>query len=86
MSEIYMGALPFGADEKWIRSLVAPYGKVIAIELHADWKEPRHEPFAVVTLESANVEALVNDLDGRKTGFTHLRVHRRVKLPVESRW
>lgn len=81
MTTIFISSLPFRADEGFIRELFSPYGKVVSIELHADWVNPTHEPYAHVELDTPDAKRAVDELDGRKFGQNHIRVHERVVLP-----
>jgi hypothetical protein len=74
---IYISSLPFRADEGFIRNLFGPFGRVHAVDLHADWVKPTFEPYAHVTMELDDVGPIVDALDGRKIGRTYIRVHRR---------
>ncbi|MCP3869304.1 MAG: RNA-binding protein [Gammaproteobacteria bacterium] len=84
MATIYISSLPFRADETFIRNLFSPYGDVLSIDLHADWVNPTHEPYAYVELETPDPESAVDALDGQKFGQNHIRVHRRVELQAHS--
>ena len=77
METIYISSLPFRADEKYIRELFAPHGTVRSVELHADWVDPKYEPYALVEVETDDVKKVVDALDGRKIGRTYIRVHKR---------
>jgi len=77
METIYVSSLPFRADEGFIRNLFGPFGKVQAVDLHADWVTPTFEPYAHVKMEIDDVGPVVDALDGRKIGRTYIRVHRR---------
>ncbi len=74
---IYISSLPFGANEARIRALFNPFGRVHGVELHADWIRPTYEPYALVEMESEDIEGLVEALDGLKIGRTYIRVHKR---------
>jgi RNA recognition motif-containing protein len=52
MSTIFISSLPFRADEAFIRDLFSPYGRVVSVDLHADWVNPTHEPYAYVDLDA----------------------------------
>lgn len=77
MAKIYISSLPFKADEKYIRDLFAPFADVLGVEMHADWINPTFEPYALVEVETENVDKIVESLDGRKIGRTYIRVHRK---------
>ena len=81
MVTIFISSLPFRADVAFIRDLFSPYGQVVSIDLHADWVNPTHEPYAYVELEAADAEPAIDALDGQKFGQNHIRVHERVTLP-----
>jgi len=80
MATIFISSLPFRADEGFIRDLFTPFGKVAAVELHADWVNPTYEPYAYVELETPDCKTAVDSLDGQKFGQNHIRVHERVIL------
>jgi RNA recognition motif-containing protein len=84
MPTIFISSLPFRADENFIRNLFSDYGKVVSVELHADWVNPTHEPYAYVELDTTNPELAVNALDGQKFGQNHIRVHQRVYAPTRG--
>jgi len=84
MVTIFISSLPFRADAAFIRDLFSPYGRVISIDLHADWVNPTHEPYAYVELEATDPKAAVDALDGQKFGQNHIRVHERVTLPSRN--
>ena len=84
MTTLFISSLPFRADEAFIRDLFGPYGKVLSVELHADWVNPTHEPYAFVDLDAPDPERAVDALDGQKFGQNHIRVHERVILPART--
>lgn len=81
MSVLFIGALPFKADEKRILDLIFPYGIIDdprggthrAVQIFADWANPSFEPYALVRVKQ--VDRAIAELDGLKIGSTHLRVH-----------
>ena len=81
MTTVFVSSLPFRADEGFIRKLFEPYGRVINIDLHADWVNPAYEPFAYVELDIDDLAQVVDELDGQKFGQNHIRVHQRVPAP-----
>lgn len=84
MTTLFIGNLPFQADEAFVRGLLEPYGRVGTVELHADWVDPRQEPCAYAQLAAADADQVVLALDGKAFGHTHIRVHRRVALTAEG--
>ena len=81
---IFVSSLPFRADEGFIRKLFSPHGTVVSVDLHADWVNPTHEPYAYVELDSPDPKSAVEALDGQKFGQNHIRVHERVVLPTRA--
>jgi RNA recognition motif-containing protein len=84
MTTIFISSLPFRADEAFIRELFSPFGKVVSVELHADWVNPTYEPFAYVELDAPDPMPAVDALDGKKYGQNHIRVHERVTVPTRA--
>jgi RNA recognition motif-containing protein len=85
MAKIFISSLPFGADESFVRNLFEPFGQASKIELHADWVHPTYEPFAHVELAAEHVARAIDELDGKKFGQNHIRVHEHVELPASAR-
>jgi len=81
MATIFISSLPFQADEAFIRKLFEPYGKVLSVDLHADWVNPTREPYAHVELDTPDPKGAVDALDGQKFRQNHIRVHPLVKVP-----
>lgn len=84
MTTIFISSLPFRADEAFIRELFSPFGKVICVDLHADWVNPTHEPYAYVELDAPDPGPAVEKLDGMKFGQNHIRVHERAISPKRT--
>lgn len=84
MKTIFISSLPFRADEEFIRNLFSPFGKVVSVDLHADWVSPTYEPYAYVELDAPDPKPAVDALDGQKFGQNHIRVHERVVLPTRT--
>lgn len=80
MVAIFIGSLPFQANEAFIRGLFSPFGRVVSVDLHADWANPTHEPYACVDLDVSDPSLAIDALDGQKFGQNHIRVHKRVIL------
>jgi len=70
MATIFISSLPFRADEAFIRNLFSPYGRVVSVDLHADWVNPTHEPYAYVDLETSDPKLAVDALDGKNLART----------------
>ncbi|MBT3185533.1 MAG: RNA-binding protein [Nitrospina sp.] len=87
--KIFVSSLPFQSSEKSLCDIFSPFGKVENVELHADWETPTYEPYAYVTFSCDNmsdkVSRVVDELDGKKIGSTHIRVHKAVNINCEER-
>lgn len=77
MAEIFVGALPFRMTEDELKQAFRDFGPIRSIEIHADWVDPRFEPYAHIDLEKA--EDAIEAMDGKKIRSNHLRVHMRNK-------
>ena len=73
METLYVSALPFQANEKTIRQLFSEIGQIGTVQVFADWENPTHEPYALVEVDDAL--KTIREMDGKKIGYTHLRVH-----------
>lgn len=70
---IFIGALPYNTEAKTLEPLLAPFGLLSPVEVHADWNQPKHEPYALAKVK--NYEEAILQLDGHKIGAHYLRVH-----------
>lgn len=73
MKTLYIGALPYKTDAEGLQKLLAPFELVGPVNVHADWENPTHEPYALAQVVKA--DQAVEALDGYKIGSAHLRVH-----------
>lgn len=80
----FVGSIPFRSDETFLRDLFKPFGTVEEVRVVADWVKPTCEPHAYVTMQVADPEKAVTELDGRKFGRLYLRVHKNVTLAPEK--
>lgn len=84
MATIYISSLPFKTDEAFIHNLFSPFGRVVSVALHADWVNPTFEPYAHVELETLDPQSAIFELDGKKFGQHHIRVHQRTIVPSNN--
>lgn len=72
---IYVGNLPFTANEQQIRDLFSQYGTVQAVKLVSDRDTGRPRGFAFVEMEASSAEAAIKALDGSNFGGRNLKVN-----------
>ena len=73
--KLYVGNLPFTANEDEIRSLFADFGAVVDLHIPMDRETGRPRGFAFVTLSTREFgEAAINSLDGQDMGGRSLRI------------
>lgn len=73
---LFMGNLPYEANEASIRRLLAPYGEVKAVDLVGDRVNGVFRGFGFVKLEAEDIQALLEALDGKPVGRQALIVHK----------
>ena len=75
MTTIYVGNLPFSANEADIRVLFERYGKVDSIKLVNDRETGRPRGFGFVEMPSAETQAAIGALNGYEMDGRALRVN-----------
>lgn len=75
MKSIYVGNLPFSANEDEIRELFASYGDVDSVNLITDRETGRPRGFGFVKMEGASADNAIRELDGKDFGGRNLRVN-----------
>ena len=75
MSKIFVGNLPFSADEAAVRTLFAQHGTVdsVALILDRDTAQPRG--FAFVEMPSTDAARAIQSLNGQDMGGRALKVN-----------
>lgn len=75
MSKIYVGNLPFSADEAAVRTLFAQHGTVdsVALILERDTGQPRG--FAFVEMPRTDADRAIQSLNGQDMGGRALKVN-----------
>ena len=73
--KLYVGNLPFSANEDDIRGLFDDFGSVVDLHIPMDRETGRPRGFAFVTLSTREFgEAAINSLDGRDMDGRNLRI------------
>jgi RNA recognition motif-containing protein len=75
MSKIYVGNLPFSADEAAVRSLFAQHGTVDSVNLIMDRETGRPRGFGFVEMPKSDAERAIQNLNGHEMGGRALKVN-----------
>lgn len=75
MTKIYVGNLPFSADEAAVRQLFEQHGKVDSVSLINDRETGRPRGFGFVEMPSADAQRAIQSLNGQNMGGRPLRVN-----------
>jgi RNA recognition motif-containing protein len=81
---MYVGNLPFSADETSLQSLFAPFGEVISARVMADRDTGRSRGFGFVEMASGDAQKAISALDGTEFEGRKLRINeseKRAKRP-----
>jgi cold-inducible RNA-binding protein len=75
VTRIYVGNLPFSANEDDVRSLFTEYGTVEDVSLVSDRETGRPRGFGFVEMDNQGANAAIQALDGLEYGGRNLRVN-----------
>jgi RNA recognition motif-containing protein len=75
MSKIYVGNLPFSADESAVRALFAQHGTVDSVTLITDRDTGRPRGFGFVEMPKADAARAIQNLNGHEMGGRQLKVN-----------
>lgn len=75
MSKIYVGNLPFSADEAAVRALFSQHGTVDSVSLINDRETGRPRGFGFVEMPSADAARAIQSLNGQDMGGRPLKVN-----------
>ncbi|HXA93046.1 MAG TPA: RNA-binding protein [Steroidobacteraceae bacterium] len=75
MTKIYVGNLPFTADESEIRTLFSQHGTVESVNVITDRDTGRPRGFAFVEMSRADASRAIQNLNGKEMGGRPLRVN-----------
>jgi RNA recognition motif-containing protein len=73
--KIYVGNLPFTADEAAVRTLFAEHGTVESVSLITDRETGRPRGFGFVQMPNADAQRAIQSLNGKQMGGRPLRVN-----------
>lgn len=75
MTKIYVGNLPFTADENAVRTLFAQYGTVEKLTLISDRDTGRPRGFGFVEMSSSDASRAIQSLNGYQMDGRALKVN-----------
>src|SRR5688572_28355573 len=75
MTKIYVGNLPFSADENQVRELFAQHGTVESVSIITDRETGRPRGFGFVEMSRADASRAIQNLNGKELGGRPLRVN-----------
>jgi RNA recognition motif-containing protein len=75
MSKIYVGNLPFSANEAEVRALFAQHGTVESVSLPTDRETGRPRGFGFVEMSQADAARAIQNLNGYSMNGRALRVN-----------
>lgn len=85
MSKIYVGNLPFSADEAAIRTLFEQHGTVDSVSLIMDRETGRPRGFGFVEMPRSDASRAIQNLNGQDMGGRPLRVNEAQDKPAGGR-
>jgi RNA recognition motif-containing protein len=85
MSKIYVGNLPFTADENAVRELFAQHGTVESVALINDRETGRPRGFGFVEMPRADAARAIQNLNGQNMGGRPLKVNEAQDKPAGNR-
>ena len=81
---IYVGNLPWSAQEEQVRNLFSAYGSVISVNIVTDRETGRARGFGFVEMDDADAAAAVQALDGKELDGRALRVNEAQPKPPRT--
>ena len=78
---MYVGNLPFSADQSSLKSLFAPFGEVLSAKVMSDRESGRSRGFGFVEMDSSDARKAISSLDGTDFDGRKLRINEAEKRP-----
>ena len=85
MSKIYVGNLPFSADEAAVRTMFEEHGAVDSVALINDRETGRPRGFGFVEMARADAARAIQNLNGKDMGGRPLKVNEAQDKPQGGR-
>ncbi|MGJ3493899.1 splicing factor, CC1-like family [Piscirickettsia salmonis] len=83
MKKLYVGNLPYSADEASLEGLFSPYGAVTSVKVIQDRDTGRSKGFAFVEFDEKEAAEAALELDGKDNGGRPMKVS--MAKPQEKR-
>lgn len=86
---LYVGNLPFSADQESVRELFADHGEVVSVKLIMDRETGRPRGFGFVEMENDGAKSAISALNGAQFQGRALRVNeaeQRAPRPQRAAW
>jgi len=81
MKKIYVGNLPWSADEAGLRDLFATVGEVISAAVISDRETGRSRGFGFIEMNDDDADKAISELNGREMDGRELRVNEARERP-----
>lgn len=78
---MYVGNLPFSADQLSLQSLFEPFGEVVSARVMSDRETGRSRGFGFVEMETSAAKKAMSSLDGTELDGRKLRINEAEKRP-----
>ena len=75
VKSIYVGNLPFSANDEEVHNLFSPYGEVQSVKLINDRDTGRFRGFGFVEMNDADAQKAIEALNGNLFGGRNLRIN-----------
>lgn len=72
---MYVGNLPFSADQQSLQTLFAPFGEVVSARVMSDRETGRSRGFGFVEMASSDARQALSSLDGTEMDGRKLRIN-----------
>jgi RNA recognition motif-containing protein len=75
MKKIYVGNLPWSADEAGLRDLFATVGEVHSAAVVSDRETGRSRGFGFIEMDDSDADKAISELNGRELDGRQLRIN-----------
>ncbi|MDL2209855.1 RNA-binding protein [Desulfovibrio sp. OttesenSCG-928-O18] len=80
-TSLYVGNLPFSADQFTLQNLFAPFGEVTSARVMSDRETGRSRGFGFVEMATDSAKNAISSLDGTELDGRKLRINEAEKRP-----
>jgi RNA recognition motif-containing protein len=75
MKKIYVGNLPWSADESGLRDLFSTVGEVLSAAVVSDRETGRSRGFGFIEMDDSDADKAISELNGREMDGRQLRIN-----------